>query len=298
LTGLDGKAIAITGSGRGLGAAYARHAASQGARVLVNDIDADPAEEVVETIRKAGGEADVAVADISNWDEAEGFVSRCVERFGAIDGLVNNAGIESFGPPEEVTETVIRQVVNVNLVGTLFCGIHAIRRMLDQGGGVIVNATSGAQSGMRGQSVYAATKGAVASLTYAWAMDLLDRGIRVNAISPMAATSIGERAVGRTQGTVGIQARHPLPSPDSNAPVVTFLLSDASNHINGQVIRIDRENLALMTHPGVLYPPLRNENWSLAAVEQAFATDLGGRVQPLGVSALEAQPREYSLPYG
>jgi NAD(P)-dependent dehydrogenase (short-subunit alcohol dehydrogenase family) len=294
---LDGKAIAITGSGRGLGAAYARHAASQGARVLVNDVDSGPAEEVVEAIRRAGGQADVVVADISDWDEAERFVSQCVERFGAIDGLVNNAGIETFGPPEEVTETVIRQLVNVNLIGAMFCGTHAIRRMLEQGHGVIVNATSGAQSGMRSQSVYAATKGALASLTYAWAMDLADRSIRVNAISPMAATTIGERAVGVRRSTAGMLTRDPLPSPDSNAPVVTFLLSDAARNINGQVVRIDRDNLALMTHPGVLYPALIKENWSLADVEDAFARELGGRLQPLGVSALEVQPRDYSLPY-
>jgi NAD(P)-dependent dehydrogenase (short-subunit alcohol dehydrogenase family) len=299
---LDGKAIVITGAGRGLGAAYAVHAADEGASVLINDIDASTAELTTGAIRERGGAAVAAVADITDWAAAADLIGRCLDEFGSIDGLVNNAGLEAIGDPEEITEEDIRRLFEVNVIGTMFCGVHAIRAMLAGQGGSIVNATSGAQAALGHQSVYAATKGAVSSLTYTWAMDLAGRGVRVNAVSPMAATQMGRDAWARYQARRGGPATAgpgsaTLPTPEANAPVVTFLLSDMAAEVNGQVVRIDHGRLSLMTHPGVLHPPLVRAQWSLDEVAEAFRTDLSARQLPLGVHAFEQRLRDYPLPY-
>ena len=252
---LDGKAVVITGSGRGIGAAYARHAARHGASVVVSDVVPGSAEAVAEEIVAAGGTAVAHPADVTSWDATESLVERCVAEFGAIDGLVNNAGILTMGRVEEMDEASLRRVVEINLLGTAFCGVHAARRMLAQGRGSIVNVTSGTHTGQPRYGAYGATKGAIASFTYAWAADLDGSGVRVNAISPMAAG--GMEAVG-----VEYWARRGEPRPagfdmppaEANAPVVTFLLSDDAADVQGQVVRIDGRRLSLMAHPSVLAP--------------------------------------------
>src|SRR5207253_11354170 len=124
-----------------------------------------------------------------------------------------------------------------------FCGTHAIRRMLAQGGGTIINVSSGAHLGMRHMAAYGATKGGVASLTYTWALDLAPHGIRVNAISPIADTRMAD--------ALGPRARRPGWPPEHTAPLVSFLLSDPSRGISGQVIRLNGRQLGLIAHPAV-----------------------------------------------
>lgn len=140
---LQGKSVVITGSGRGLGAAYARFAASVGAAVVVNDIDPQPAEEVVAEIRAGGGEAVAAVADVSSWDGAAAVVHSCIETFGTIDGLVNNAGRFSMSRLDEMDPDDVAELMATNVLGTAFCGSQAAHHMVRRGAGSIVNVTSG-----------------------------------------------------------------------------------------------------------------------------------------------------------
>ena len=253
---LQGKAIVITGAGQGLGAAYARLAAAEGARVLVNDINVTAAEGVVQSILAAGGEAIANAADVSDWDEAAAMVDQCIQCFGTIDGLVNNAARFYMAKPEEESEAAMRALIEINVLGSAFCGVHALRCMQERRQGVIINITSGSQSGNSLQAMYGASKGAVASLTYSWSVDAAPHGVRVNAVAPMAKTPMAN--VARAYFTQRDQ--EPWPeldvSAEDNAPVVVYLLSDAAKDINGQVVRIDGERLALMTHPTVLHPPL------------------------------------------
>ena len=158
---LQGKCVVITGSGRGLGAAYARSASSAGAAVVVNDIDEEPVDDVVAEIRAGGGEAVGVVADVSTWAGADEAVTACVDTFGQIDGLVNNAGIFSMGRLEEMEPDDVAALVATNILGTAFCGSHAARHMVSRGAGSIVNVTSGAHAGIPRMGVYGATKGAV-----------------------------------------------------------------------------------------------------------------------------------------
>lgn len=278
---LMGKAVVVTGAGRGLGAAYARLAARHGAAVVVNDIDVTYAEAVAEQIRAEGGRAVADGSDIATWSGAGAVVDRCLREFGAIDGLVNNAGIFHLAHPSEEDPEQFRKVVTVNLLGTAYCGLHAIRAMLERGRGSVVNVTSGAQTGSAAMGAYGASKGAVASLTYCWAADLAGTGVRVNAVSPNAHTRmaeayeryLGERARGQNIGK----------SPEVNAPAVVYLLSDASAALNGQVVRIDGDELAVMSHPAIVGEGVRHPEWTVERVAEAFAGELGARLQPIGL---------------
>ena len=283
---LAGSAVVMTGAGRGIGAACARYAARVGAQVVVNDIDADVVEAVVADIVASGETAVGHVADVSSWDDAAGLIQRCVEEFGALDGLFNNAGIVRLARPDELDEQALRRVIEVNLLGNAFCGVHAIRAMLRQGHGSLVNVTSGSQAGWPLMSAYGASKGGVASLTYCWAMDLAGTGIRVNAVSPVGVTRLRERFA---EYLGPAYQPKPGPSPEDNAPAVAYLLSSRSAPLTGQVVRIDGPRLSLMTHPEVLEPVVRCDRWTYDAVARAFADQLNDRAVPLGPIATSAR---------
>ena len=280
---LDGKAIVITGSSRGLGAAYAKAAAAEGASVVVNGTDVAATEEVAEAIRTAGGTAVAHVADIASWNEAEGLVQRSIDEYGRIDGLVNNAGVYAACRPQALSESLLRRVVEINLLGTAFCDTHASRRMLAQGHGSIVNTVSGAMVGIPFASAYGASKGGVAALTYAWASDLAGSGVRVNAVSPVAWTRMAETPEPEGyQGDWEAQRRAVAHfKPEHNAPAVIYLLSDLSAGVHGQVVRIQGPDLSLMRKPEIVDPVLHRDEWTVATLAEAFAHELHDRLQPV-----------------
>jgi NAD(P)-dependent dehydrogenase (short-subunit alcohol dehydrogenase family) len=297
---LTGKAIVITGAGRGIGAACAKGAARNGALVIVNDIDEGPARQTVDEIVADGGTAVSCVADVSDWVQAGRLIEACITTFGRIDGLVNNAALYHIGRIEEFDPVVARALVEVNVLGPMYCTAHAVKPMLAQSSGSIVNVVSGAHIGMPGMGIYGATKGAVASMVYTWAMELAGSGVRVNALSPFGATNIlgnssrqlSERygvaltAMGTATSTVEIQP------PEANAPIVEYLLSDQAAAINGQLVRIDNGEIQLYTHPALLLPAVKRDLWDAQAVAQAFAEDLRHRQVPCGVLGMEALPVE------
>lgn len=292
---LTGKAILITGAGRGLGAAYALSCAREGASLVVNDIDNAALLETVGAVRDAGGTAVAAPGDVRSASDAEGMVDRCVEQFGQIDGLVNNAGVFRMGRLDEQDEAELRLLVETNVIGTYLCSAAAARRMRVQGNGSIVNITSGAHAGIPLMGAYGATKGAVASATYAWAQELQDAGVRVNAVSPQARTRM-------TDIVADYQAAHNLssypgtqPEAESNAPAVIYLLSDASSVVTGQIVRIEGPQLGFMTHPCVLLPLLTRDEWTADTIPEAFADDLAQRQQPVGILGVD-RPRIEGVP--
>ena len=294
---LEGKAVVITGAGRGIGAAYARASAAEGASVIVNDVDLDMAESVAAEIVAAGHRATPDGSDITSWDQAAALIDHCVDELGAIDGIVNNAGLFTIGAPEEYTEQDWRSVMEANVLGTAFCGTHAIRRMLAQGHGSIVNVTSGSSLGVPLQTVYGASKGAVTSMTYDWAYDLADRGLRVNAISPMAYTRMNDTL----QAYFVRKGMKPWPSltvaPEQNAALATFLLSDDATGVNGQIIRIENDRLSVMSHPAVIHPALSKPTWTHQDIREAFAETLFDRQFPLGVVATTGEVVDYPSAY-
>ena len=156
--------------------------------MVVNDIRAEAAQAIAEEILADGGTAVAHAADIADWDQASALIHACVDRFGALDGLVNNGAMFYMAQIAEETPAQMRRLIEVNVLGTLYPGLHALRHMLARGRGSIVNVTSGSHLGIPGVATYGATKGAVASLTYCWAAEVSSTRVRVNAISPMGST--------------------------------------------------------------------------------------------------------------
>jgi NAD(P)-dependent dehydrogenase (short-subunit alcohol dehydrogenase family) len=260
---LIGRCAVVTGAGKGLGAAYARDLAAAGAAVVVNDIDRASAAAVVEDITGQGGSAVADNNSVTSWESAGAIVQTALTTFGRLDGLVNNAGLFYLADPREEDPVSIEEMVRVNLLGTIFCGQHAIQHMAQHGGGAIVNDTSGAQSGMSQRGTYGATKGATASLTYSWAMDLASSGIRVNAISPIARTAMVDYGIARGESGTDIPPAHV-------APLVTFLLSDDAREITGHVIRLEGTHLSLLSRPGARRTTQEDDIWDQDSLQAAL----------------------------
>jgi NAD(P)-dependent dehydrogenase (short-subunit alcohol dehydrogenase family) len=262
---LDGKAMVVTGAGAGLGRAYALDLAACGAAVVVNDVDGPAADAVASAIVDTGGRAVADHHTVADPLEAAAIVDGAVGTFGRLDGLVNNAGVFYLAAPQDDDPTRATDMVAINLLGTIYCGLAAIRHMVAGGGGAIVNDTSGAQSGMSRRGVYGATKGATASLTYSWAMDLHPHGVRVNAVSPIARTAMV--AYGAPLGERGTD----IP-PAHVAPLVSYLMSDAAAGVTGRVIRLEGPELSVLSRPGAQRRVARSDGWDHAGIAAVLPT--------------------------
>jgi len=294
---LEGKAIVITGSGRGIGAACARGCARRGAAVVINDIDPVDAHDTAAALVAEGGRAIACVADVSRWEDAGRLIDTCLSTFGRIDGLVNNAALYHSARLENFDPVAARSLVEANVLGPLYCSGRAIQAMLAQQSGSIVNVVSGAHMGIVNMGIYGATKGAVASMVYSWALELAGTGVRVNALSPFGATRI---ALQDRRGPIPeAMARQLalLPPPEANSPVVEFLLSDLARNVNGQLVRIDKGELQLYTHPALLLPAVTRPDWTAERVAQAFEDEFRDRQVPCGVRGMTELPVELRSGY-
>ena len=184
---LDGRVAVITGAGRGIGRATAIRFAGEGAAVVVNDVDADPANETVDAITGDGGSAVASTHDTVHLDQAEAMMAAAAEAFGSVDILVNNAGITHSAHFLDVTEAAFDRVMGVNVKGPFLCSQAAARRMIARERGSIINLSSGAWvAGIENLQAYSAAKAAIVGLTNSLARQLGPDNIRVNAIAPGA----------------------------------------------------------------------------------------------------------------
>lgn len=275
---LDGKAVVITGAGRGLGEAYAIHAAQAGAAVVVNDVDAALAEAIAARIVAQGGRAVASGASVADPDQAPGIVAQCLAEFGRLDGLVNNAGLAYLARAWEEDLGAVRELIEVNVLGVLYCGIAAAQVMRAQRAGSIINISSGSSFGQYAMGTYAASKGAVASLTYSWALDLTEFGVRVNGVCPLAWTRLVE-AHPAAHARVTRQR-----TPDRVAPLITYLLSDRAEGITGQLIRFTGDQLHIVRQPAIKDPVLERASWTVEDIAVAFEEVLDHHLEPFGLS--------------
>lgn len=290
MASLESKCIVVTGAGRGIGAAVAGYLADEGARLLLADIDGTAAEATARSLRGKGHAASAVRVDVSSWSDCEALVRRCVDLHGRIDGLANFAGIMYLRKPWEEDEgDSARRLFEINLLGSYYVGVHALQQMKRQGSGSIVNVTSGTQAGMACGAAYAASKGGIATLTYAWAIDAAAHGIRVNAVSPVATTAMGKQTDAYLKGLGQLQGSRPFVDPVLNAPAVAFLLSDSARGVNGQVLRVHAEQLQLMSHPAVLMPVMAHPAWSVDSVARSLAASFPQGLPPLGLTGAEAR---------
>ena len=255
---LDDKRIVVTGASRGLGRAFAAALAAEGARVVVNGTNAELLNAVVDDITAAGGSATSVVGSVADDDVARAIVATCVETYGGVDAVVNNAGIVRDRTLMNMTPEEFDDVVAVNLRGTWSVSRHAARAMREQGsGGLLLQIVSNsAFTGSVGQTNYAASKAGVMGMLYAWDVELQRFGIRTNAVWPIAQTDM-TRVVFENAAKQAEAAGRPTPepaalgfgTPESVAPIVVFLCSDAAAHIRSQLVTFNGSKLALWSHP-------------------------------------------------
>jgi len=276
---LEGKAAVVTGGGRGVGRGHCLHLAEQGAAVVVNDVDGEEARQVAEEIAGKGGRAVTSSADIGSRKGARELVAQCVDEFGAIHIVVNNAGIVRDRSFLKMTDEEWEDVLRIHASGTFFCAQEGALRMRDQGtGGAIVNTVSAAQMGNFGQTNYSAAKGAIASMTYTWANELSRYGIRVNAISPLATTRMSASAK-----VDGKQMDSPFFDPTLNGPLVAYLCSDEGDWITGQVFGSGGDRVVIMKHPAYDTGMFQPGGWSVEQLREHMPKFFKNRLEPVGL---------------
>lgn len=241
-------ALIVTGASRGIGAATAKLAAERGYRVCVNYRDNEPAANaVVASIRAAGGEAIAVQADVGNEADVLRLFDACGAAFGDIRALVNNAGIlETQMRLESMTAERMRRLFDTNVIGSMLCAREAARRMSSRRGGqggAIVNVSSGAaRLGAPGEYVdYAASKGAIDTLTLGLSKELAADGIRVNAVRPGYILTDMHASGGEPDRVERLRDQIPLRrggTPDEVARAILWLLSDEASYTTGSFIDV------------------------------------------------------------
>ena len=240
---LKGKTAIITGAGRGIGRAIALQFSSYGARVVLNYRNSiSQVEELLATIKNAGGEAIAIRADISKEEEAKNLIAEAIKEYKTLDILVNNAGVNKDNLLIRMSEEEFDKVIDINLKGTFFCMKHAAQVMLRQRFGKIINISSVVGiTGNIGQANYAASKAGVIGMTKSAARELSSRGITVNAVAPGFIETDMTDALPERIKEAGISAI-PLGrfgTVNEVAGAVSFLASEAANYMTGQVIQVD-----------------------------------------------------------
>ncbi|PZQ46429.1 MAG: short-chain dehydrogenase [Rhodovulum sulfidophilum] len=255
----EGRAVIVTGAGRGLGRAYALELAAQGAAVVVNDLGVTnngeataetPAAQVVAEIRAAGGAAVASLEDITDWDAAGRIVKLALDSFGRLDAVVNNAGFVRDRMFVSATPEEWDAVMRVHLRGHFCVSRHAVDHWRAQGkagapvDARIVNTTSGAGlQGSIGQSAYSSAKAGIAGLTLVQAAELGRYGITANAIAPNARTRMTEGAFGEAMSRKA--GDFDLYAPENTAPLIAWLCSEASRGVTGEVFELLGGRLSL-----------------------------------------------------
>ena len=240
---LKNKVAIITGAANGIGLATAKRFVTEGARVVIADLRRDQIDVAVAECSALGGDACALglILDVTQRPSVDALVAAVKQQYGRIDILVNNAGITKDARLVKMTEVEFDAVIDVNLKGVFNCSQAVVPTMIEQGSGVILNASSiVGLYGNFGQTNYAATKFGVIGFTKTWFRELGPKGIRVNAVAPgFIAThildAIPENVMKQLTGRVSLGR---LGQPEEIASVYAFLASDDASYINGAVLEV------------------------------------------------------------
>jgi 3-oxoacyl-[acyl-carrier protein] reductase len=297
---LSGKVAIVTGSGRGLGQAYALALANAGCAVLLNDLDEAAVSETKELIREAGGEVFVDIRAVGDAAAAEALVAGAVKHFGRLDVMCTNAGVLRDRTLAKMTDDEFDAVIHTHLRGTFTCARSAAAHMREQGSGrlIFVSSISG-QLGNFGQVNYAAAKAGIAAMARSLAIELQRYNITVNAIIPNAITRMVTSIPGFEDLGDKVERGETLPAdirkamwlgPASDvAPLVVFLSSDQAAGITGQCIAMGGDKLALWRHPEEKVVAYREGGWNAEAVAEIWPAAFQPKLEPFGIPVIKRE---------
>ena len=302
---LDGKVAVVTGSGRGLGRAYAIALARAGAALVVNDLDGDAAHETVEAVVADGGRAVAEVCAVGDSAAADALVARAVAEFGRLDVMVTNAGVLRDRVLWKMTDEDFDLVVHTHLRGTFTCARAAAVQMRaqEQGGRIIVVGSPAGQRGNFGQTNYAAAKAGIVAFARTWALELARSEVTVNAIVPTAWTEMTasipiyepliERVAAGEPLPREVRQAHAIGMPEDSAPLVVYLASDAAAKVTGQAIGIGGDRLTMWSHPSEIAAAFSDGGWTAEQIAENWAATVGAAEQSYGV---ELPPLDLKAP--
>mgnify|MGYP000686317301 CR=1 FL=1 len=291
---LNGKVAIVTGSGQGLGLAYAQELARQGAAVIINDVNAEVAASAVASIIDAGGKAASVVAPVGSTETAKALVAAAVENFGRLDILVTNAGVLRDTTIWKMTDEDFDLVINVHLRGTFTCVREAATYMRENeiAGRIITIGSPTGQRGNFGQTNYSAAKAGIVGMVRTWALELKKAGITANAVIPVAATAMTATVPYFAAAVEADAAGEPMPaffrreigfgSAKDVAGLITYLASDAAAGITGQAIGVGGDRLQVWSHPEPVVTAFHDNGWTADDLIAEFNGDLGGNLQSVG----------------
>ncbi|HEU4758093.1 MAG TPA: SDR family NAD(P)-dependent oxidoreductase [Agromyces sp.] len=284
---LGGKVAIVTGSGRGLGLAYARELARRGAAVVVNDVDAEAAAGAVAAIEAEGARAVAVVAPVGPTETARQLVRTAVDAYGRLDILVTNAGILRDTVLWKMSDDDFDSVITTHLRGTFTSVREAATHMREagEGGRIICIGSPTGQRGNFGQTNYAAAKAGIVGMVRTWAMELKRAGITANAVIPVAATAMTATVPYFAAAVEADEKGEPMPAffrhdlgfgtSDDVAGLIAYLASDAAADVTGQAIGIGGDRIQLWSHPQPITTAYHEGGWSYEALEEGFAEAVG-----------------------
>ncbi|MDQ0016321.1 NAD(P)-dependent dehydrogenase (short-subunit alcohol dehydrogenase family) [Variovorax boronicumulans] len=292
---VEGKVVVVTGAGGGIGRDIALAMAKNGAKVVVNDIgaaldgaggSAGPAQQVVDEIRAAGGEAVPNTDSVADAASAARIVECAVESFGRIDAVVNNAGIlrDRFFHKMSVDEW--DAVLKVHLYGAYYVSRAAATHFKEQNAGAMVHMTStSGLIGNFGQANYAAAKLGIVALSKSIALDMLKFNVRSNCIAPFAwSRMIGAIPTDTDEQRARVDKIKQM-TPAKVAPLAVYLASDAASAVNGQIFSVRNNEISLISQPRPLRSVHRSEGWTPQSIAEHAMPAMRASFYPLDRSA-------------
>ena len=275
---LDGKVIVVTGAGRGIGREIALLAAAEGAKIIVNDpgvaadgsgTNATPAEEVVAEIEKRGGTAVANFETVADAIPASKIIKMAIDKYGRLDGVVNNAGILRDAIFHKMSIEAFESVIKVHLMGSFYVSHAAARifREQESGGFVHFTSTSGL-IGNYGQANYSAAKLGIVGLSKSIALDMERFNVRSNCVSPFAWSRLIGTIPTETEAEKARVARMQQMGPEKIAPLSVFLLSDAAKDVTGQIFAVRMNEIFLMGQSRPLRSVHRAEGWTCKSLAE------------------------------
>jgi NAD(P)-dependent dehydrogenase (short-subunit alcohol dehydrogenase family) len=292
---LDGKVIAVTGAGRGIGREIALLCAREGAAVVVNDFggslvgqgsDSGPAADVVVEIAAAGGKAHANFASVADPAGAGSIIEDALAQFGRIDAVVNNAGVSRDVVFHKISAEDWQIVLDTHLGGSFHVSRAAAPHFRAQSSGAFVHMTStSGLIGNVGQSNYSAAKMAIVGLSNSIALDMQRFGVRSNCVAPFAWSRMTASIPAETEAQKLRVERLKLMTADKIAPMVAFLCSDAAAEVSGQVFSVRKNEIAIFSPSRPVRSIHREQGWTAATLATDFLSAIKPNLYPLQVSS-------------